>query len=132
MKQRSLRVEREFGWIVGGVFTLLGVWWLFRGKFANLVPITLLLGLLLIFLGSVYPRALNYPNKAWMQLAELLGFVSTRIILGIVFFLIVTPIGAAKRLFGWDPLGRRAASQSTYWRPYDKRQRDPRHYEKMF
>src|SRR6266545_3221138 len=95
MKQRSLRVEREFGWIVGGVFTLLGAWWLFRAKFANLVPITLLLGLLLIFLGSIYPRALIYPNKAWMQLAELLGFVSTRIILGIVFFLIVTPIGAA-------------------------------------
>ena len=86
----------------------------------------------LILLGLVFPRALVWPNKIWMGLAEVLAFVSTRIILGVVFFGIVTPIGVVKRLFGWDPLQRRAARGESYWKPYSERQRDPRHYEKMF
>lgn len=132
MRQHSLRVEREFGLIVGSVFTLLSAWWIYRGKFASAAPLTLLLGIALIVLGLVFPRSLVYPNKAWMLFAEILSFVSTRIILGIVFFLIVTPIGVSKRLFGWDPLHRRASSSPSYWRPYSPRQHDPRHYEKMF
>jgi hypothetical protein len=83
-------------------------------------------------LGLAFPRALVYPNKAWMMLAEGLSFVSTRIILAFVFFAIVTPIGFVKRLSGWDPLHRRAAAADSYWQPYSERQRDPRHYEKMF
>jgi hypothetical protein len=67
-----------------------------------------------------------------MFLAEILGFVSTRIILAFVFFFVVTPIGVVKRIFGWDPLGRRSGPAESYWRPYSERQHNPRHYEKMF
>ena len=48
------------------------------------------------------------------------------------FFLIMTPIGVVKRLLGWDPLDRRSGSRGSYWKPYSERQRDPRHYEKMY
>jgi len=132
MKQRSYRVEREFGLIVGTVFVLLGAWWWYRGKFVTAREIAVPLGALLIVLGLSLPRALVYPNRVWMLLAELLGFVSTRIILAFVFFFVVTPIGFIKRLSGWDPLGRRSESLGTYWRPYAERQRDHRHYEKMY
>ncbi len=132
MKKRSLRIEREFGLIVGGIFVLLSCWWLYRGKFIQLNYFTLPLGLLLVIFGLVWPRALIYPNKAWMALAEVLSLATTRIILGLVFFLLVTPIGLVKRLMGWDPLHRRGERQNSYWRPYSERQRDPRHYEKMF
>ena len=132
MLKRSFRVEKEFGLIVGGVFTLLSLWWLYRGKFSGVAHITLPLGLLLLLLAFVFPRALVYPNWAWMKLAEALSFVMTPIILGIVFFLMVTPIGFIKRRFGWDPLRRRAGASGSYWRPYSERQRDARHYEKMY
>lgn len=132
MKTKSLRAEQEFGLVVGGVFVSLGGWWLYRGKFTNAAQIVLPLGSALILLGLIWPRALALPNKAWMLLAEALSFVTTRIILGLVFFLIVTPIGVVKRLSGWDPLNRRAARSTSYWRPYSERQRNPRHYEKMF
>lgn len=132
MKRKSLRKEREFGLIVGGVFVLLGAWWLYRGKFSNAAHVVLPLGSLLILLGLVWPRILVLPNKAWMLLAEGLSFVTTRIILGAVFFLVITPIGVVKRLSGWDPLSRRGPRGVTYWRPYSERQRDKRHYEKMF
>jgi hypothetical protein len=132
MKRRSFRIEREFGLVVGSIFSLIGLWWLYRGKFASLAHVVIPLGLLMVLLALTFPRALYYPNKAWMLLAEGLSFVSTRIILGIVFFLVITPIGVIKRLFGWDPLNRRGAPQESYWRPYPVRQRDSRHYEKMY
>ena len=128
----SFRAEREFGLVVGGVFVLLSGWWLYRGKFINAAYVTLPLGTLLILFGLLWPRALVLPNRAWLLLAEGLSFLTTRIILGLVFFLVMTPIGLVKRLFGWDPLDRRSARSSSYWKPYSERQRNPRHYEKMF
>ena len=127
-----MRAEREFGFVVGGALILLSGWWLYRGKFESVSQITLALGGLLVLLGLVFPKALVLPNKAWLAFAELLSFVATRIILAFVFFAVVTPIGVVKRLFGWDPLHRRAARGDSYWKPYSERQRDPRHYEKMF
>jgi hypothetical protein len=132
MNRKIFRVQREFGLVVGAVFTLLGGWWLYRGKFIYAAELLLPVGLLLMLLGALWPRSLVVPAKVWMLLAEGLSFVTTRIILAVVFFFIVTPIGVVKRLFGWDPLSRRSASSGSYWKPYSERQRDPRHYEKMY
>jgi len=118
--------------VVGGVFLLLGLWWLYRGKFANATYVVVPLGTLLLLFGLIWPRILVWPNRVWMLLAEGMSFVTTRLILGLVFFLVVTPIGVVKRLTGWDPLGRRGAHSASYWKPYSERQRNPRHYEKMF
>jgi hypothetical protein len=131
-KKKSFRAEREFGLIVGGMLLLLSGWWGYRGKFLAVTQVTLPLGALLVVLGIGIPRALVYPNKAWMALAEVLSYISTRVILAFVYFVIITPIGFIKRLSGWDPLNRRAARSESYWREYSARQRDPRHYEKMF
>jgi hypothetical protein len=132
IRKKSLRAEREFGLIVGGVLLLFSSWWLYRGKFQNVSHVALPLGALLVLLGVLFPRLLVLPNKGWMAFAEALSFVTTRIILAVVFFGIVTPIGVVKRLFGWDPLNRRAARGESYWQPYSERQKDPRHFEKMF
>ena len=90
------------------------------------------LGALLMLLGFIVPRSLVYPNKAWMKLAEGMSFVSTRVILAFVYFVVLTPIGLIKRGMGWDPLHRRAERSDSYWRSYSERQRNPRHFEKMF
>jgi Saxitoxin biosynthesis operon protein SxtJ len=131
-KRKSWRAEREFGLVVGGMLLLLSGWWTYRGKFHLVTQVTLPVGAILVLLGIAIPRALVYPNKAWMALAEVLSYISTRIILAFVYFVVITPIGLVKRLSGWDPLSRRAARSESYWRDYSARQRDPRHYEKMF
>ena len=77
-------------------------------------------------------KCLVSRESSRMKLAEAMGFVMTRVILGVVFFLFVTPIGLVRRLFGGDPLGRRAARTESYWKPYTERRRDPKHYEKMY
>jgi hypothetical protein len=127
-----MRREREFGLVVGGVLLALSAWWFYRGKFPVFSKYSLAIGAVLVLLGLALPKALVWPNKAWMGLAEILSYISTRIILAVVFFGIVTPIGVIKRLFGWDPLHRRAGPSDSYWRPYSERQRDARHYEKMY
>ena len=132
MKRRSFRAEREFGLIVGGVFTLLALWWMYRGKLVSVAQVLIVVGPTLVLLGLIIPRALVFPNKAWMTLAEGMSYISTRIILAFVFFGVLTPIGLIKRAMGWDPLHRRADRSESYWRDYSKRQLDVRHYEKMF
>ena len=130
MKPRPFRVEKEFGLIVGGVFLLLGLWWLYRGKFATAAYVLSVAGSALVLCGLVFPRLLTVPRRFWMKLAEGMAYVSSRIILAIIFFLVLTPIGLVKRATGWDPLQRRSGSRHTFWQPYPERNR--RHYEKMY
>jgi hypothetical protein len=117
---------------VGGVFLALGGWWFYRGRYSTLSLVLLFLGATLALLGAIFPQSLVVPNRLWMGMAEAMGFVMTRVILSVVFFLFVTPIGLARRLFGGDPLGRRAGRTESYWKPYTERRRDAKHYEKMY
>jgi hypothetical protein len=55
----------------------------------------------------------------------------TGAVLAVVFFGLITPIGFTARLFGWDPLRRRARAAESYWMPYGTRARDHRHYERL-
>ena len=129
---KTFRQEREFGLIVGGILLALRLWWLYRGKFEIAGAILTFIGSALVVLGAFAPRLLVIPRKLWMKLAEALAYVSSRIILSIVFFLVLTPIGLVKRAMGWDPLQRRAGSRDSFWEPYPARQQDPKHYEKMY
>jgi hypothetical protein len=130
MRRRTFRAEREFGLLVGAVFTLLGAWWFYRGKFATAIYVFTIAGAVLIILGATVPRLLVMPRKLWMKLAEGLSFVSSRIILAVIFFLVLTPIGLVKRATGWDPLQRRSGSRESFWEPYPAR--NSRHYERMY
>src|ERR1051326_6392588 len=130
MKRRTFRAEREFGLLVGAVFTLLGAWWFYRGKFATAVYVFTIVGAALIILGATLPRLLVVQRKFWMKFAEGLSYGYSRIILAIIFFLVLTPIGLVKRATGRDPLQRRSGSRESFWEPYPAR--DERHYEKMF
>jgi len=132
ISKTSFRDEREFGLTVGIVLILLGGWWVYAGRWKVVATGFLALGPALVILGLLFPRALVLANRAWMALARLLSLFTTPIVLAIVFFGIFMPVGAIKRLFGWDPLRRRASPATSYWNPYNARQRDPRHFEKMY
>lgn len=126
------RREREFGLLVGGVLCLLGGWWRYRGRFGSVPAVVLAVGAVLMLAGAFFPSILRGPHRAWMALAEALSGVMTSVILAIVYFGVVTPIGWIRKAVGGDPLRRRAAASGSYWFPYSDRQRDRRHYEKMF
>ena len=128
----SFRAEREFGLLVGLMAILIGSWRLYQGRQGAVATGLLGAGSALAILGLFFPRALVLPNRWWMALAKWLSLITTPIILGIIFFLVVMPVGMIKRLFGWDPLRRRAPSAVSYWVTYNVRQKDPHHFEKMY
>ena len=122
---------RKFGLLVGGVFTALGVIVLLRHKAHY--PYFLWPGAVLIAFGAVFPRALKYVYLVWMSVAFVLGFIVSHVILGLFFFLVITPIGLLARGFGKDflslKLDRQAAS---YWIPREKKAKTPAEYEQQF
>ena len=92
------------------------------------------LGLLVGSLGLLAPQTLRAPSAVWWRVLHALGWVNTRVLLSVLFFAVVTPMGCLRRLVGWDPLGLRQfrAGRSSNWVPYPERQRDPKHYERMY
>ena len=101
-ESRSLR---SFGFLVGGIFLAMGVWpAVFRHQEPRLWA--LVVALLLLGPAAVYPRALGPVHRVWMKIGHALGFINTRIILGLLYYVIVTPIGLILRLLGKDPMQR--------------------------
>jgi len=130
--RQTFRRERSFGLTVGGVLIALGAWWVYRDKFATAASALLTVGAALVLLGAVVPALLFHPHRWWMALAEKLAWVMTRVILAIVYYVVVMPIGIGRRLTGADPLRRRNPPAGSAWYPYPARHRDPRHYDKSF
>ena len=72
-------------------------------------------GFFLLF-GLVFPKVLAPIEWVWMKFAHALGIVMTYILLTVTYFVVITPIGLAMKLFGKDPLHRKFdKSLNTYW-----------------
>jgi hypothetical protein len=109
------RQLRDFGLLVGGVFGAIGLWpLLWRQESPRTWAMTLFVVLVLPAL--VAPSILAPAYRAWMMLAEVLAWVNTRILLGVVFYGVVTPIGLVMRLVGRDPMHRQFDQQSGSYR----------------
>lgn len=121
---------REFGLVVGGVLGLIGLVRLWKGHGG--AEYFLIAAGLLIFFGLFAPALLRPVQKVWMIFALLLGWVMTRVILSLVFYLAITPIGIIMRLSGKDPLDEKYPDKrATFWTPKgQKRTRES--YEKQF
>ena len=100
----SLKKLREFGLFFGICFPLF---------FGCLIPLfsghefrlwTFLLGFLSFGLGLVKPILLFYPYKIWIKIGNSLGWLNSKIILGLIFFIILFPIACLMKFFRYDPL----------------------------
>ena len=131
-RRRRYPAERAFGRGVGTVLAIIGAWVYWRHDALTLGPGLMATGGLLITLGLLAPAVLFWPNRGWMALAHVLGAISTRLILTVLFFLVITPLGSIRRLLGADPLDRRGTARPSYWTPYPSRHRDRHYYERMF
>jgi len=115
---------RRFGLLVGAIFALIGLRPLIGLSHGvpRLVPDAsprlwaLIPGGALLVLGAVFPAALRLPYSGWMAVGGLLGWVNTRIILGLVFFLMVTPMGILKRWLGKDGMTRKLDPRADSYR----------------
>jgi hypothetical protein len=111
------------------VCLVLAVWLAWRGS--DTAPtVFAAIGATLVVLGLAAPTMLRVPNRAWWRIAQVLGWINSRIILGLFFVVVITPAGLMMRALGRNPLHGR--SGPTNWGAYPARMRDPRHYERLF
>jgi len=92
----SPRALRRFGFTVGPVLLALGGILLWRHR-AAAWPL-IVFGALLLVGGAIAPRTLKYAHAPWMIFSFALGWMMSRVLLTIVFFLVVTPLGLLQRL----------------------------------
>lgn len=122
---------RKFGLSVGGIFLVLASisWW--RGHvWPPLVMATV--GTMLFVPGAVVPRVLGPVERRWMIFAEALGRFNARIILTVLYYLLITPIGVVRR-WRTDPLDRRLHDgRTTSWVPRPTVAVDPARYRQQF
>ena len=133
--ERQVHTERRrlraFGITVGCAFAALSLLLLWRGS--RLWPYSGVIGVLLLLAGWLAPGILKPLERAWMLAAGIMGWVMTRVILGILFLLIFTPAGLLSRLLDRDPLEQRfPTSAPSYWHPRRQADRSARRMERMF
>ena len=111
----NLPSNRTFGLLFIGVFAFLGLYGLWKVWDSLGVQICFALSALVASLTLFAPALLTRFNKAWYQLGLFLGKVVSPIVLGILFFIVITPVALVLRLAGRDALKLRKQNVSTYW-----------------
>lgn len=122
---------REFGLTIGAILVILGFVSLWRGKAAY--PYLLVVGGLFLASGLIFPAVLLPFQKAWMAIAVIIGFFVSHIILVLVFYLAITPIGLLLRILRNDILDMRILKDRTsYWKDRRVELKDVKSYENQF
>ena len=124
------RTITSFALIVSGALLVIAAYQRWRGAEPWVVLTLVSIAAVLSLLSAVAPRTLHPVYRGWMHLGEALGWLNTRILLTLVFFLVVTPIGLLMRLFGRSPIS--TARRDSYWTDVDPHSYGDRHVEKQF
>jgi hypothetical protein len=96
--------NRVFGFFASAVLTSAGLYVFLTSQGSALWPVFIFSGIFFLALTFIAPKALYPLNRAWFLLGEILGRVVSPVVLSVIFFLLLTPIGLLTRLFGRDEL----------------------------
>ena len=105
--------NRSFGIVFFVVFLIIATYPLINGDELRLW--SLIISIVFLFLGLVNSKILNPLNKLWFKFGIFLGKIISPLIMGIIFFLVVTPIGLLMRLLNKDLLNLKFNNNNTYW-----------------
>ena len=97
---------RSFGLMVGGIFAVIGLWPMVIYAAAPRWW-AMIASAFLVLPALAFPNRLSWVYQRWMALGHVLGSINSKILLGVVFYLVITPIGIIRRLLGKDPMGMR-------------------------
>ena len=111
--------NRSFGILFSIVFAIIAFWPTINGNPLRLwsIPISVIF----LVLGLLNSKLLNPLNIVWIKFGELLGRIIAPIVMAIIYFIIVTPIGLFMRLIGKDLLNIKFSKSNTYWIKREKK-----------
>ena len=122
---------RIFGVTIGIILLLIAGFLFYKDK--ESFQIFLYIAGAFIGFGSIIPIILKPIYIVWMVFAVILGWFMTRVILSLLFYVIITPIGLVLRIFGKDFLDlKKQAVQGSYWNQRDSNLEKNQNYEKQF
>ena len=105
---------REFGFLLGLGFPII-IGWLIPAINGHIFRLwTLYVGFPALILGILKPSLLSYPYKIWIAIGIALGWINSKLILGLVYLIILQPIAIFMKIFGYDPLRKKKSNQLTY------------------
>ena len=117
MNKTKLPSNRNFGVVFFIVFLIIALWPFIKGENLRLWAFTI--SLLFLILGLLNAKILTPLNKMWIKFGEILGNIISPLVMGIIFFGIVTPTGLLLKLIGKDVLKLKQNKKDTYWTEKD-------------
>ena len=113
MDDIKISSNRNFGIVFFIIFLLVAVYPILKGNDIRIW--SLLISFAFLILGLINSKLLTPLNKLWFKFGLLLGKIITPLIMGFIFFIVVTPIGILMRLLGKDLLNLKYNEKKTYW-----------------
>tara|TARA_E500000178_G_C16361735_1_gene462087 strand:- start:19 stop:402 length:384 start_codon:yes stop_codon:yes gene_type:complete len=113
MDEIKISSNRSFGIVFFIVFLLISVYPIVNNETIRIW--SLIISLIFLVLGIINSSLLSPLNKLWFKFGLILGKTISPIIMGIIFFLVVTPIGFIMRLIGKDVLNLKYSNHKSYW-----------------
>ncbi len=134
MSSSSIEPTRKqlvtFGLTIAAALAVIAALRVWRRGFDEVAISALIVAALFALPAIIAPEPLAPVHRWWMRLAETLGWINTRILLIVIFYLVVTPLGLVMRLFRRDPLDM--ARRDSYWTEPPANSYGDRHFEKQF
>ena len=123
--------ERSFGCVFAVVFALIALYPLVEGN--EIHGWAAVLALVFAFFSFFYPPALKPLNSGWLMIGKGLHRIISPLMMAVMFFLVITPMGLVMRVLGKDPLHRRFEPEvQTYWISRDPPGPDPKSMRNQF
>ena len=113
MDKIKIGSNRSFGIVFFIVFLIVAIYPIFKSEDVRLW--SLIISLFFLILGLINSNILAPLNKLWFKFGIFLGKIISPIIMGMIFFLVVTPIGLIMRLLGKDVLNLKYNNNKSYW-----------------
>ena len=115
MNTKDIKIgsNKSFGIVFAVVFSLIALWPLLKGNEIRLW--SLIISIIFLTLGLLNSRILTPLNKLWFKLGILLGNFIAPIIMGIIFFFVVTPTGIIMKLLRKDLIKLKKNNDDSYW-----------------
>jgi hypothetical protein len=110
----ELPTNRKFGWFFAAVFSAVAAYAYWRG-WNKVSLVTLIAAISFAVATLLSPQLLAPLNRLWYGLGMLLGKIISPIVLGLIFFVLITPVSLVTRLFGRDELKMKKRNVESYW-----------------
>ncbi len=115
LAQTNLPTNQKFGYFFSTFILILAAHFYYINGF-SISAVSAFITSLFFYIATIRNFEILTPlNKSWFLLGQMMGKLVSPVVLGLIFFLLITPIGLIGKLLGRDQLGLKRSKLSTYW-----------------